>query len=73
MAIFQSIEGNPFITRFKTSDKLILYKSLQLSIEGNPFITRFKTIDNKVLRLRYLCIEGNPFITRFKTTKYESI
>ena len=38
------IEGNPFITRFKTS--LInprIYGFLYPGIEGNPFITRFKT------------------------------
>ena len=36
------IEGNPFITRFKTS-LTNLASTLSLSIEGNPFITRFKT------------------------------
>ena len=38
-----SIEGNPFITRFKTpyeDDKGYLPYAC---IEGNPFITRFKT------------------------------
>ena len=37
-----SIEGNPFITRFKTIVS-ILSISPPYSIEGNPFITRFKT------------------------------
>ena len=37
-----SIEGNPFITRFKTSIYTKL-DNLFVSIEGNPFITRFKT------------------------------
>ena len=42
-----SIEGNPFITRFKTS--VIWVKSSRTCsdnrIEGNPFITRFKTLE----------------------------
>ena len=37
-----SIEGNPFITRFKTEENIRIYFDL-LGIEGNPFITRFKT------------------------------
>ena len=37
-----SIEGNPFITRFKTYLVQMKYQQL-LCIEGNPFITRFKT------------------------------
>ena len=38
------IEGNPFITRFKTKviSNLRIILSI-LGIEGNPFITRFKT------------------------------
>ena len=36
------IEGNPFITRFKTLFQYI-YHMILLRIEGNPFITRFKT------------------------------
>ena len=43
--LFFRIEGNPFITRFKTS---ILPKWVatlgSFSIEGNPFITRLKKI-----------------------------
>ena len=39
-----SIEGNPFITRFKTSANTAQKFSSQVGIEGNPFITRFKTI-----------------------------
>ena len=38
----KGIEGNPFITRFKTSS-ILFSPSILLSIEGNPFITRFKT------------------------------
>ena len=39
---FLSIEGNPFITRFKTNLNIV-YTLIFESIEGNPFITRFKT------------------------------
>ena len=37
------IEGNPFITRFKT---IVTVDSAHghSRIEGNPFITRFKTL-----------------------------
>ena len=38
-----SIEGNPFITRFKTMTFVDRSQFILLSIEGNPFITRFKT------------------------------
>ena len=38
----KSIEGNPFIIRFKTSFEENLTNNL--GIEGNPFIIRFKTI-----------------------------
>ena len=37
-----SIEGNPFIIRFKTLTELIT-TGFAISIEGNPFIIRFKT------------------------------
>ena len=37
-----SIEGNPFIIRFKTL-KRTLHSYYHMSIEGNPFIIRFKT------------------------------
>ena len=42
---YLSIEGNPFITRFKTLSvcRKANDESL-LGIEGNPFITRFKTM-----------------------------
>ena len=41
-----SIEGNPFIIRFKTSIRGTLYSSGHTKcIEGNPFIIRFKTTD----------------------------
>ena len=67
-----SIEGNPFITRFKTSILNPLTTFKLFSIEGNPFITRFKTY--KVARLHISVtagsIEGNPFITRFKTQEF---
>ena len=64
-----SIEGNPFIIRFKTLQFVILFLvRIPLSIEGNPFIIRFKTLYLQVSILSYkLCIEGNPFIIRFKT------
>ena len=39
-----SLEGNPFIIRFKTILLLILYEwNFYHSLEGNPFIIRFKT------------------------------
>ena len=38
------IEGNPFITRFKTALIFIPAGLLLSGIEGNPFITRFKTL-----------------------------
>ena len=38
-----SIEGNPFIIRFKTLKTLLFLQNRPLSIEGNPFIIRFKT------------------------------
>ncbi len=38
-----SIEGNPFITRFKTAITLREGDAVVSGIEGNPFITRFKT------------------------------
>ena len=40
-----SIEGNPFIIRFKTSEAYTV-KEDKLSIEGNPFIIRFKTMNS---------------------------
>ena len=66
------IEGNPFITRFKTFKILTsLSNQFSLGIEGNPFITRFKT--PRIACVYNLAvndsIEGNPFITRFKTTR----
>ena len=42
LSIRDRIEGNPFITRFKTSSSRV-FIMFSLSIEGNPFITRFKT------------------------------
>ena len=39
-----SIEGNPFITRFKTQlEEFDPVEVTEFRIEGNPFITRFKT------------------------------
>ena len=38
-----SIEGIPFITRFKTISKETDMFEYSLCIEGIPFITRFKT------------------------------
>ena len=37
-----SIEGIPFIIRFKTDDKFSVWTQI-ISIEGIPFIIRFKT------------------------------
>ena len=47
-----SIEGNPFITRFKTiiSFDILIYSSVSC-IEGNPFITRFKTFQELKFQL----------------------
>ena len=42
-----SIEGNPFITRFKTSKALSSASVILCGIEGNPFITRFKTLKGR--------------------------
>ena len=39
----ECIEGNPFITRFKTLNVSGPIPVVDSSIEGNPFITRFKT------------------------------
>ena len=62
-----SIEGVPFITRFKTI-KNKYYTKFLISIEGIPFITRFKTLTpHELLYNGPLGIEGIPFITRFKT------
>ena len=44
----RGIEGNPFITRFKTQDIVDAFqRNLPKGIEGNPFITRFKTCKNR--------------------------
>ena len=44
MNLTGSIEGNPFIIRFKTQRLLYqVFLVFLLSIEGNPFIIRFKT------------------------------
>ena len=43
-APFFCIEGNPFITRFKTYENGLPKLDMTFSIEGNPFITRFKTL-----------------------------
>ena len=41
---YVSIEGIPFITRFKTIDVPISIQNTPIEgIEGIPFITRFKT------------------------------
>ena len=40
-----SIEGHPYITRFKTLASLTTVPSGLVSIEGHPCITRFKTIE----------------------------
>ena len=42
MLLTISIEGYPFITRFKTSKVIDWIVDIN-SIEGYPFITRFKT------------------------------
>ena len=62
-----SIEGNPFIIRFKTPGFYPQIGDL-LGIEGNPFIIRFKTRRHNYNSESYTkSIEGNPFIIRFKT------
>ena len=38
-----SLEGNPFIIRFKTPMKFFDFKLVTVGLEGNPFIIRFKT------------------------------
>ena len=65
-----SIEGNPFIIRFKTSISIFIWKSNSYCIEGNPFIIRFKTDRRrfKMVTKSKESIEGNPFIIRFKTS-----
>ena len=67
MGVLYSLEGNPFIIRFKTYTIYVLIKSY-LSLEGNPFIIRFKT-DIIVEGIFHTdgSLEGNPFIIRFKT------
>ena len=45
----KGIEGNPFITRFKTVGVIALCEVSALCIEGNPFITRFKTGEASLL------------------------
>ena len=69
MGFRDCIEGNPFITRFKTHISMENFLSF-ICIEGNPFITRFKTLVffSHLQSLSY-SIEGNPFITRFKTKR----
>ena len=62
-----SIEGNPFIIRFKTEIKPFQLH-LSYRIEGNPFIIRFKTHTNFLSpEKNSFSIEGNPFIIRFKS------
>ena len=49
MYINKSLEGNPFIIRFKTDDiEPIMY--INQSLEGNPFIIRFKTFKIQIQR-----------------------
>ena len=64
-----SLEGNPFIIRFKTFvAKFDGSTGVIASLEGNPFIIRFKTRKNfQLLNTLTLRLEGNPFIIRFKT------
>ena len=45
-----SIEGNPFIIRFKTLNNSYQKLNFSLSIEGNPFIIRFKTNIKSLLK-----------------------
>ena len=62
-----SIEGYPFIIRFKTLLSFHI-PPINLCIEGYPFIIRFKTpIINNVFLTTCFGIEGYPFIIRFKT------
>ena len=43
----QSIEGIPFIIRFKTISIFSTFNLIASCIEGIPFIIRFKTYKNK--------------------------
>ena len=67
MFFFISIEGHPYITRFKTYLEK-LWKCIMIRIEGHPCITRFKTCNMGSDSYNYRkSIEGHPYITRFKT------
>ena len=69
-----SIEGYPFITRFKTKKKIKRARPIKPSIEGYPFITRFKTLFlGWNTSPPIIGIEGYPFITRFKTQTLKSL
>ena len=49
-----SLEGNPFIIRFKTTSDFKIFKHIfLLSLEGNPFIIRFKTIAPAIPRISF--------------------
>ena len=48
----KGIEGNPFITRFKTKSHNSIASNNLACIEGNPFITRFKTPISGIPELR---------------------
>ena len=67
MSILSSIEGIPFIIRFKTLSDRSSFVTLYSSIEGIPFIIRFKTLILFKSTISNPSIEGIPFIIRFKT------
>ena len=65
-----SIEGYPFIIRFKTDNDVLFENEFKITggIEGYPFIIRFKTLHHLNLHFSNIWgIEGYPFIIRFKT------
>ena len=69
--MYDSIEGYPFIIRFKT--QLLNFSYFPpLSIEGYPFIIRFKTLILCIYPPLVISIEGYPFIIRFKTSNITS-
>ena len=45
--LYLSIEGIPFIIRFKTQNVKNINLNIPIGIEGIPFIIRFKTILEK--------------------------
>ena len=65
-----SLEGSPFIIRFKTTRAVTGFQDPTLGLEGSPFIIRFKTKNGSLNPgiMRFIGLEGSPFIIRFKTS-----